>query len=395
MSVLKKTVLLCVLAAAVVVGQGQGAKVFPPTDRAESRDSQEARRVERAPRRARVEEDRSRSSSPTCTSTRRRPSTSCASRTSSSGRTTRPRRLPRSTPASGAAIELENGTSSWTRKTGNVVRGFVSRIDGSLQPYGLTIPASYDGKRPMRLDIWLHGTQQQMNEVRFLQQQAGPHRDIADPRRRLHHGRAVRADEPLVQVLCGDRRLRGDRGGAQALQHRSRAHRHPRPLDGRASGLGTARDSEPHVLRRLRSERRLFRNEGIRRQSPSEGGPDAVSGSGAALRRRRRLRAECVQRSVRQLRRREGCAVERVDPVPRGGRAGRIQADEGIALQVDDERFARAVPDRPRHRACVAQGEQGGVGGVPPKSHRRDRRQSRRTTCGSSPTRRDTTTRTG
>ena len=31
MSVLKKTVLLCVLAAAVVVGQGQGAKVFPPT----------------------------------------------------------------------------------------------------------------------------------------------------------------------------------------------------------------------------------------------------------------------------------------------------------------------------------------------------------------------------
>ena len=31
MSVLKKTVLLCVLAAAVVVAQGQGAKVFPPT----------------------------------------------------------------------------------------------------------------------------------------------------------------------------------------------------------------------------------------------------------------------------------------------------------------------------------------------------------------------------
>ena len=31
MFVLKKTVLLCVLAAAVVVAQGQGAKVFPPT----------------------------------------------------------------------------------------------------------------------------------------------------------------------------------------------------------------------------------------------------------------------------------------------------------------------------------------------------------------------------
>src|SRR5829696_9003635 len=31
MSVLKKTVLLCVLTAAVAVAQGQGAKVFPPT----------------------------------------------------------------------------------------------------------------------------------------------------------------------------------------------------------------------------------------------------------------------------------------------------------------------------------------------------------------------------
>ena len=92
------------------------------------------------------------------------------------------------------------------------MRGFVSRIDGSVQPYGLTIPASYDGKRPMRLDIWLHGTQQQNNEVRFLQQQAGPHETSQIPGRRLHHGRAVRADEPLVQVLRRDRRVRGDRG---------------------------------------------------------------------------------------------------------------------------------------------------------------------------------------
>lgn len=73
------------------------------------------------------------------------------------------------------AKELESGTSSWTKKTGNVVRGFVSRIDGSVQPYGLTIPATYDGSKPMRLDVWLHGTQQELNEVRFLAQQARPH----------------------------------------------------------------------------------------------------------------------------------------------------------------------------------------------------------------------------
>jgi pimeloyl-ACP methyl ester carboxylesterase len=73
------------------------------------------------------------------------------------------------------ANELEAGTSSWTKKTGNLVRGYVSRVDGSVQPYGLTIPASYDGSRPMRLDVWLHGTAQQLNEVRFINQQEQPH----------------------------------------------------------------------------------------------------------------------------------------------------------------------------------------------------------------------------
>ena len=73
------------------------------------------------------------------------------------------------------ANELEAGTASWTKKTGNLVRGYVSRVDGSVQPYGLTIPASYDGTRPMRLDVWLHGTAQQLNEVRFINQQEAPH----------------------------------------------------------------------------------------------------------------------------------------------------------------------------------------------------------------------------
>ena len=71
--------------------------------------------------------------------------------------------------------ELESGTASWAKKAGHVVRGYVSRVDGSVQPYGLTIPASYNGSRPMRLDVWLHGTQLQLNEVRFLTQQEAPH----------------------------------------------------------------------------------------------------------------------------------------------------------------------------------------------------------------------------
>ena len=375
MSVLKKDRPVVCSGCGSCRGAGAGRESVSADRRSESRDSQEACRVERAHRRPRIEQGGS-------AAARRRADLqeSCRVHPALSGRvlrrrTTRPRRSRRSTPGIGRAIELENGTSSWTKKTGNVVRGFVSRIDGSVQPYGLTIPASYDGKRPMRLDVWLHGTQQQMNEVRFLQQQAGPARDVADSSPTTTSARAVRADESLVQVLRGDRRLRSDCGGAQALQHRRRAHRHPRPLDGRPSGLGTPGASESHLLRRLRSERRLLGDEGVRGQSPAQGRADAVPGSGAALRRRRRLRAERVQRARRELRRREGRAVESVDPISRGDRQGRVPADEGIALQVDDEGFAPAVSRRSRHGARMAQGEQSRIRGVHPQSARRDGRQ--------------------
>ena len=40
-------------------------------------------------------------------------------------------------------VDLERGDAPWTRATGLVVRGYVSKIDGSVQPYGLVVPASY------------------------------------------------------------------------------------------------------------------------------------------------------------------------------------------------------------------------------------------------------------
>ena len=69
------------------------------------------------------------------------------------------------------ARELEAGAPSWPKRKGHVVRAYVSRVDGSVQPYGLTIPESYDGTRPMRLDIWQHGTNRTLNEVAFIVQQ--------------------------------------------------------------------------------------------------------------------------------------------------------------------------------------------------------------------------------
>lgn len=68
------------------------------------------------------------------------------------------------------AQELEHGRAPWDEATGLVVRGYVSRIDGSVQPYGLVVPDNYDahGAAPHRLDLWFHGRGEKLSEVNFL-----------------------------------------------------------------------------------------------------------------------------------------------------------------------------------------------------------------------------------
>ncbi len=53
---------------------------------------------------------------------------------------------------------------------GKVALGYHSRIDGSIQPYGLIVPKNYDPARPMRLDVVLHGSTKPvgMSEARFI-----------------------------------------------------------------------------------------------------------------------------------------------------------------------------------------------------------------------------------
>jgi len=67
--------------------------------------------------------------------------------------------------------ELDQGQPSWASKRGRLVRGYVSSVDGSVQPYGLVIPAGYDANTAMRLDVVLHGsTRPQGNsELKFIE----------------------------------------------------------------------------------------------------------------------------------------------------------------------------------------------------------------------------------
>ncbi len=53
---------------------------------------------------------------------------------------------------------LEGGRVSWRNESERVLRGHRSKLDGSAQPYGVVVPASYDGSKPVRLDVVLHGS---------------------------------------------------------------------------------------------------------------------------------------------------------------------------------------------------------------------------------------------
>ncbi|MDD4870429.1 MAG: prolyl oligopeptidase family serine peptidase [Kiritimatiellae bacterium] len=70
------------------------------------------------------------------------------------------------------AKQLKEGRPAWTNAAGLLPRGYVSKIDGSIQPYGMVIPQSYefDSGRPRRLDIWFHGRDERLSEVNFLWQ---------------------------------------------------------------------------------------------------------------------------------------------------------------------------------------------------------------------------------
>lgn len=65
---------------------------------------------------------------------------------------------------------IESGQMSWQWKSGSVVRGYRSRIDGSAQPFGVIVPRGYTARKKWRLDVVLHGSTRPvgMSELRFM-----------------------------------------------------------------------------------------------------------------------------------------------------------------------------------------------------------------------------------
>ncbi len=65
---------------------------------------------------------------------------------------------------------LDKGQAPWTDVPGPTVGGYMSRIDGSVQPFGLVIPHGWhpNSSRQWRLDFWFHGRGETLSELAFI-----------------------------------------------------------------------------------------------------------------------------------------------------------------------------------------------------------------------------------
>ena len=70
------------------------------------------------------------------------------------------------------AQQLREGHPAWPEATGLVVRAYLSKIDGSVQPYGLVVPpgVAVNPRQPRRLDCWFHGRDETLTELKFIDQ---------------------------------------------------------------------------------------------------------------------------------------------------------------------------------------------------------------------------------
>lgn len=70
------------------------------------------------------------------------------------------------------ANALAEGKAPWLTQKGLVVRGYRSKIDHSVQPYGLVIPETWQpgSATKHRFDTWFHGRGETLSEVNFIDQ---------------------------------------------------------------------------------------------------------------------------------------------------------------------------------------------------------------------------------
>jgi hypothetical protein len=104
------------------------------------------------------------------------------------------------------ARQLREGKAPWATATGLVVRGYRSKVDGSVQPYGLVVPASYQPNTPhqFRLDLWCHGRGETLTELAFIDGRQKSPGEFTPPNAFVLHlyGRYCNANRFAGEVDC-------------------------------------------------------------------------------------------------------------------------------------------------------------------------------------------------
>ena len=85
--------------------------------------------------------------------------------------------------------QLQAGQSPWNSGKSQI-HAYYSEIDGSVQPYHISLPENYDPAKPTRLYVWLHGRQNNTTESEFIY-------SFMNPR---PPGNAPVADQGQIQV---------------------------------------------------------------------------------------------------------------------------------------------------------------------------------------------------
>ena len=66
--------------------------------------------------------------------------------------------------------QLSAGQAPWTQGK-KQIHAYYSAMDGSVQPYAVTLPEGYDPARPTRLYVWMHGRSNNTTESEFIYSQ--------------------------------------------------------------------------------------------------------------------------------------------------------------------------------------------------------------------------------
>jgi hypothetical protein len=109
------------------------------------------------------------------------------------------------------ARNLREGRAPWLTATGLVVRGYASKIDGSVQPYGLVVPGSFvPNDAPRRLDFWFHGRGENLTELDFINGRLRSPGEFVPPNAFVLH---------LYGRYCNGNRFAGETDLFEALEH--------------------------------------------------------------------------------------------------------------------------------------------------------------------------------